>query len=159
MVQSAITGSLSNRVGRLQKGRQTASGWVGPITTITLFVFAAHLPAWWSSLSAGVPLPEALYAGCAKLAGGLSNGKPGPPVGSFLDVDLAPEEVDADFSRQALPEQESLGTIGLWCALHGDSIFEAGMHHLAVRCDFHRLNNDIAKFGESFMATFSNFPS
>jgi hypothetical protein len=76
----------------------------------------------------------------------------------FLDVDLAPEEVATDFSKQELPEQDRLGTIGLWCALHGDSIFEAGMHHLAARCDFQRLDADIAELGERFMAPFSDFP-
>jgi hypothetical protein len=66
--------------------------------------------------------------------------------------------VSTDFSRQELPEQEQLGTIGLWCALHGDSIFEAGMHHLAARCDFCKLDADIARRGEQFMAPFSDFP-
>ncbi|ABA89679.1 hypothetical protein Pcar_2440 [Syntrophotalea carbinolica DSM 2380] len=76
----------------------------------------------------------------------------------FLDVDLAPEEVETDFSREELPERETLGTVGLWCALHGDSIFAAGMHHIAARCDFHRLSADLARLGIPFMAPFSDFP-
>jgi hypothetical protein len=76
----------------------------------------------------------------------------------FLDVDLAPEEVNIDFSTQDLKDRETLGTVGLWCALHGDSILKAGMHHLAARFEFERLIEDIAKHDVRFMAPFSNFP-
>jgi hypothetical protein len=76
----------------------------------------------------------------------------------FLDVDLAPQEVETDFSREELPERETLGTVGLWCALHGDSIFAAGMHHLAIRCDFERLVCDLDRLGVKYMAPFSDFP-
>lgn len=75
----------------------------------------------------------------------------------FLDVDLAPEELDTDFAREKLPERQALGTVGLWCALHGDSIFDAGMHHLAARCDFQRLIDDLARHGVAYMAPFSDF--
>lgn len=76
----------------------------------------------------------------------------------FLDVDLAPEEVNIDFSTRNLQDRETLGTVGLWCALHGDSFFKAGMHHLAARYDFERLASDIVKQDVRFMAPFSNFP-
>ena len=73
----------------------------------------------------------------------------------FLDVDLAPQEVQTDFSGERLPERDFLGTVGLWCALHGDSIFGAGMHHLAARCDFNRLIADLAPKGVAYMAPVS----
>jgi 4-hydroxyphenylpyruvate dioxygenase-like putative hemolysin len=76
----------------------------------------------------------------------------------FLDVDLAPEEVATEFSREELRERDQLGTVGLWCALHGDSILKAGMHHLAARFDFERLISDLARSGVGYMAPFSNFP-
>ncbi len=76
----------------------------------------------------------------------------------FLDVDLAPEEIEADFSSEALPEREDLGTVGLWCALHGDSILGAGMHHLAAQFRFERLMEDLARHGVPYMEPFSNFP-
>ncbi len=76
----------------------------------------------------------------------------------FLDVDLAPEEVATEFSREELTDRDQLGTVGLWCALHGDSILLAGMHHLAAQFDFTRLTSDIARFGVGYMAPFSNFP-
>lgn len=75
----------------------------------------------------------------------------------FLDVDLAPEEVATEFSRE-LKDMDQLGTVGLWCALHGDSILEAGMHHFAARFDFERLIADLARSGVGYMAPFSNFP-
>lgn len=76
----------------------------------------------------------------------------------FLDVDLDPHEMDLDFSRDNLEEREQLGTIGLWCAMHGDSILKAGMHHLAGRFAFEKLHADMDRCGVKFMAPFSNFP-
>lgn len=75
----------------------------------------------------------------------------------FLDVDLSPKEVDIDFSRNILPERETLGTIGLWCALHGDSILQAGMHHLEAQFEFDRLRDDLAGEGVDMMQPFSDF--
>jgi hypothetical protein len=51
----------------------------------------------------------------------------------FADVDLRPDETEIDFSEQSLPPASQLGTVGLWCALHGDSLLQAGMHHLEAR--------------------------
>ncbi len=75
----------------------------------------------------------------------------------FLDVDLAPDEVAVDFASQELREKDELGTVGLWCALPGDSILNAGMHHLAANFIFDRLTKDIKEFGVEFMAPFSDF--
>lgn len=61
----------------------------------------------------------------------------------FIDVDHSPD---------------TLGTVGLWCALHGDSILEGGMHHLEAQFSFDLLKEDLAKRGISFMPPFSNFP-
>jgi hypothetical protein len=76
----------------------------------------------------------------------------------FLDVDLAPEEVATEFSQEELKDRDQLGTVGLWCALHGDSILQAGMHHFAARFDFERLIADLARSGVGYMPPFSNFP-
>jgi hypothetical protein len=75
----------------------------------------------------------------------------------FLDVDLAPDEVGVDFAATPLEERDSLGTVGLWCALHGDSMLKAGMHHLAANFGFRALTKDLLPFGVEFMAPFSNF--
>lgn len=76
----------------------------------------------------------------------------------FADVDLLPEEVSGDYAAQRLPETGRLGTVGLWCALHGDSFLQAGMHHLEARFDFDRLRDQLAGEGVATMKPFSDFP-
>lgn len=149
-----------NCVGRLQKSRQDSLGlgWANHDhhTFRSSRRNFARLVELFTLL--GFHCRERFYAGQEAGWGAQVMENPTAGLSLFLDVDLAPEEVSTDFSREELPEQERLGTIGLWCALHGDSIFEAGMHHLAARCDFLRLDADIAKHGERFMAPFSDFP-
>lgn len=76
----------------------------------------------------------------------------------FLDVDHAKHELGTDFAHQELPELNDLGTIGLWCALHGDSILKAGMHHLEAQFMFDDLKASLAKTGIQMMEPFSSFP-
>lgn len=76
----------------------------------------------------------------------------------FLDVDLAPHEIVKDFAKQPLPDIKQLGTVGLWCELHGDSIQHAGMHHLEAQFMFDELSEDLAERGIKMMNPFSNFP-
>lgn len=76
----------------------------------------------------------------------------------FLDVDLHPGEIDIDFAHKTLPEKDKLGTIGLWCALHGDSILKAGMHHLEAQFSFQDLKEDLSHLGIRMMDPFSDFP-
>lgn len=75
----------------------------------------------------------------------------------FLDVDLDPHELEIDFSHHAIPALPHLGTIGLWCELHGDSILKAGMHHLEAQFMFEQLTNDLHHFGIGMMEPFSDF--
>lgn len=76
----------------------------------------------------------------------------------FLDVDLAAHELEVDFSHHPLPKLNQLGTIGLWCELHGDSILKAGMHHLEAQFMFSELTQDLAHIGVGMMQPFSDFP-
>jgi hypothetical protein len=77
----------------------------------------------------------------------------------FADLDLAPEEATEDFAHQALPDLPRPGTVGLWVALHGESILEAGMHHLEAQFDFDALRDGLkAEAGIETMPPFSNFP-
>jgi 4-hydroxyphenylpyruvate dioxygenase-like putative hemolysin len=101
---------------------------------------------------------ERFYAGAEAGWGAQVMENPAAGLTLFLDVDLAPEEVATEFSREELGERDQLGTVGLWCALHGDSILRAGMHHLAAQFDFERLIADLARHGVGYMAPFSNFP-
>ena len=75
----------------------------------------------------------------------------------FSDVDLFSGETDFDFAHKGLEHRKKLGTVGLWIALHGESILQAGMHHLEGRFDFEKLRNDLPKQGASFMNPFSYF--
>lgn len=76
----------------------------------------------------------------------------------FLDVDLAHDELEVDFAHHPLPDLNKLGTIGLWCALHGDSILKGGMHHLEAQFMFDELVNDLKVHGVTMMDPFSSFP-
>ncbi|MCG8448952.1 MAG: hypothetical protein MI725_05150 [Pirellulales bacterium] len=76
----------------------------------------------------------------------------------FADVDLLPEEITGDIAHNALAARRELGTVGLWCALHGESLFQAGMHHLECQFDFDACRAQLAEVGVETMAPFTNFP-
>lgn len=75
----------------------------------------------------------------------------------FADVDLMPDETRLDFSTTKLPPAPRLGTVGLWVGLHGESLLEAGMHHLEARFDFPRLREQLLECGVNMMSPFSDF--
>ena len=105
----------------------------------------------------GLQKRERFYAGAE--AGWGAQVLESPPVGIvvFADVDLRPDEVNEDYAAKRLPVGGALGTVGLWCALHGDSFLQAGMHHLEARFDFVRLRDQLAHAGVGTMAPFSDF--
>ena len=77
----------------------------------------------------------------------------------FADLDLAPEEASYDFAHDALPELPRPNIVGLWVGLHGESILEAGMHHLEAQFDFDALKADLkSEAGIEVMKPFSDFP-
>ena len=75
----------------------------------------------------------------------------------FADVDLSPEELAGDFAHDPLPPQPQPGTVGLWCALHGEAFLQAGMHHLECQFDFDASRKQLAAVGVESMAPFTNF--
>lgn len=76
----------------------------------------------------------------------------------FTDVDLNPEETSLDFAHQPFTMSETkLGTVGLWIGLHGESILQAGMHHLEARFVFEKLTTDLNSSGVEVMQPFSHF--
>lgn len=106
----------------------------------------------------GFDLREKFYAGEEAGWGAQVVEHPGIGVALFLDVDLSPDELDIDFLTQELPHRQEMGTVGLWCALHGDSILEAGLHHLAVLSDFERLTETLKTEQVGMMDAFSTLP-
>jgi hypothetical protein len=106
----------------------------------------------------GFGLRERFYAGAEAGWGAQVLEHPGNGGVIFADVDLAPAEVEIDFAASALAPRDELGTVGLWCALHGESVLVAGMHHLEGQFDFDRLRDDLAPLGVGHMKPFSDFP-
>ena len=75
----------------------------------------------------------------------------------FADIDLQKEEKKVDFVRQELKQANQFGTVGLWVELHGESILQAGLHHLAARFTFEKLRLDLTKLNINTMIPFSYF--
>lgn len=106
----------------------------------------------------GLGKRERFYAGDEAGWGAQVMEAPAGGIVVFADVDLQPGEVDIDFAAQPLAPLPALRTVGLWCALHGDSFLQAGMHHLEARFDFGCLRDQLAKAGIVTMKPFSDFP-
>lgn len=84
--------------------------------------------------------------------------QPNAGITIFADVDMSPEELLGDFAHEPMPTRSELGTVGLWCALHGEAFLEAGMHHLECQFDFTLLGQQLEKEGVGMMKPFSSFP-
>jgi hypothetical protein len=105
----------------------------------------------------GFRMRERFYAGAEAGWGAQVIEHPGCGGVIFADVDLAPDEVDLDFAHAELAPQRELGTVGMWCALHGESLLAAGMHHLEGQFSFTELSTDLAALGHESMRPFSDF--
>lgn len=78
---------------------------------------------------------------------------------TFNDVDLSPDELMGDFAHEPLSERKELGTVGLWCGLHGESFLQAGMHHLEAQFDFEALRKQLEEEASiKTMKPFTDFP-
>jgi hypothetical protein len=106
----------------------------------------------------GYELREMLYAG--DLAGWGSQVLEQPVLRStiFADVDLAPHELEIDFAHEELPELASHRRAGILSILHGESILECGLNHVAALYDQKALRAQLAREGILMMNPFSNFP-
>jgi hypothetical protein len=114
------------------------------------------LVAVWEKL--GFHCRERFYAGREAGWGAQVMEQPNAGIITFNDVDLTPDELMGDFSHDGLAERDRLGTVGLWCALHGDSFLQAGMHHLEAQFDFDSLVAQLAAQDVRTMKPFTNFP-
>ncbi len=105
----------------------------------------------------GLEERERFYAGDEAGWGAqvLENAEAGCVV--FADVDLLPNEKDVNLAVEPLRQSHKLGTIGIWCALHGDSIFTAGMHHLALRANHAALRSVLPRLKVPVMEPFSYY--
>lgn len=105
----------------------------------------------------GMKCRERFYAGAE--AGWGAQVMEHPDTGSmvFADVDLSQEEVLLDFAHDGLAPREHLGTVGLWCQLHGEAFLQAGLHHLEGQFDFEHASRTFERHGGT-MSPFTNFP-
>lgn len=149
-----------NTAGQIQKNRQDrlGMGWANH-DHHTFRSSRAHFPKLVQLFEMlGFHCRERFYAGKQAGWGAQVMENPRAKLVLFLDVDLTQEEVSIDFAHEKLPDSNHLGTIGLWCALHGDSILKAGMHHLEAQFQFEELRLDLKAFGVNLMEPFSYFP-
>ena len=147
-----------NRAGQLQHARQErmGMGWGNQDhhTFRSSRAAFAELMACFRTL--GFAARERFYAGEEAGWGAQVLEQPGAGVVVFADVDLEAAERDLDFAAAPLPPSERMSTVGVWCALHGESVLSAGMHHLEGQFDFDRLRDDLGRDGVGFMPPFSD---
>jgi hypothetical protein len=149
-----------NRAGRMQKHRQDqlGLGW-GNHDHHTFRCSREHfVDLVQFLLKLGFAKRERYYAGAEAGWGAQISEQPAARIVVFADVDLMPEETELDFSTHKLPPAPRLGTVGLWVGLHGESLLEAGMHHLEARFDFDFLRAQFMESGVNTMSPFSDFP-
>jgi len=149
-----------NRAARIQKGRQDALGlgWANHDhhTYRSSRRHFARLMAICESL--GFVCRERFYAGREAGWGAQVLEQPEMGIVIFADVDLSPEEVTADFAHQPLSHRTTLGTVGLWCGLHGEAFLQAGMHHLECQFDFTAAAEQLKTEQVNTMKPFTDLP-
>jgi hypothetical protein len=150
---------LRNRAGRIQKMRQDALGlgWANH-DHHTFRSSREAFPALLEILKTfGFQYREKFYAGSEAGWGAQVLEQPVCRLVVFADVDLNPEELELNFEKVDLKSFPEPGTVGLWCALHGESILEAGLHHLAARFSFRDLQRDLEREQVLMLPPFSEF--
>lgn len=148
-----------NRAGQIQKARQDklGFGWVNH-DHHTFRSSRQHFVDLMRVLEKlGFERRERYYAGAQAGWGAQILEQPVEGIVAFCDVDLEPADTEIDFSRQPLPPSKKLGTIGVWVGLHGESLLDAGMHHLECRFDYQVLRSQLADAGVNTMKPFSDF--
>ena len=150
-----------NRAGQVQKARQDrlGIGWANHDhhTYRSSREQFAPLIAFFEKL--GFACRERFYAGAQAGWGAQIVEQPNAKIVIFADVDLSPDEIMNDFPHEGLPPRKELGTVGLWCALHGEAFLQAGMHHLECQFDFEGLKHQLeTDAGVKVMKPFTNFP-
>lgn len=149
-----------NTAGRVQKQRQDrlGLGWANHDhhTYRSSRHCFARLIAFLEQL--GFRCRERFYAGREAGWGAQVIEHPVTGITIFADVDMSPEEVTQDFSHEGLPDRATLGTVGLWCALHGEAFLQAGLHHLECQFDYSATREQLQAAGIESMPPFTDLP-
>jgi hypothetical protein len=150
-----------NRAGQIQYERQNrlGLGW-GNHDHHTFRSSRENFPRLIAVLEKlGFRCRERFYAGHEAGWGAQVLEQPNAGITIFADVDLSPDEVAGDFAHEpVLAPRKELGTIGLWVGLHGESMLQAGMHHLECQFDFDALRAQLAAAHVGTMKPFTNMP-
>lgn len=150
---------IRNRAGQIQKRRQDkfGLGWANHDhhtfrnSRQTFHVLLQILKTF------GFQMREKFYAGKQAGWGAQVLEQPVCNLVVFADVDLSPEELELNFLKRPLPTRSQKGTVGLWCALHGESILDAGLHHLAARFNFAHVEHRLREEKVLMLPPFSQF--
>ena len=150
-----------NTAGRIQKDRQDAFGigWANQ----DHHTFDSSREHFYRTINIleqlGFECRELFYAGAGAGWGSQILEQPSLKSVIFADIDLAPEELDFDFAHdQGIKPLYPLRRAGLWCAMHGESMFEAGLNHLECMYDAKVFNELFAELDIPMMEPFSDFP-
>jgi hypothetical protein len=106
----------------------------------------------------GFECRERFYAGKQAGWGAQVLEQPQCGIVVFADVDLADDEVTEDFAHCPLADRDELGTVGLWCRLHGEAFLQAGLHHLECQFDYASACEQLETLGVPVMDPFTDFP-
>ena len=149
-----------NRAGQIQFARQErlGLGWANHDHHTYRSSRSCFAPLIAVCEKLGFQCRERFYAGKEAGWGAQVIEHPITGVTIFADVDLSPEELALDFSHIPLTSREELGTVGLWCALHGEAFLQAGLHHLECQFDFSETSNQLKEAGIETMPPFTDFP-
>lgn len=150
-----------NRAGQVQYARQQrlGLGWANHDhhTYRSSREHFVALVALWEKL--GFVCRERFYAGHEAQWGAQVMEQPATGITTFNDVDMSAEELMGDFSHHGFSEQrDRLGTVGLWCGLHGEAVLQAGMHHLEAVFDWASLTRQLQNQNIRTMNPFTTFP-
>ncbi|HAY78355.1 MAG TPA: hypothetical protein DCY79_00960 [Planctomycetaceae bacterium] len=149
-----------NAAARVQKQRQDAFGlgWANHDHHTYRSSRTCFMPLIACLERLGLRCRERFYAGREAGWGAQVLECPVTGIIVFADVDLSPTEVASDFAHEPLEPRSQLGTVGMWCQLHGESFLQAGMHHLECQFAFDAARQQLADAGVDTMAPFTDFP-
>lgn len=148
-----------NRAGQIQYARQNALGlgWANHDHHTYRSSRESFVPLIAFLEKLGFVCRERFYAGREAGWGAQVIEQPVAGITIFADVDMSPEELAQDFSHEPLPSRKELGTVGLWCALHGEAFLQAGMHHLECQFDFSATRDQLKQVGIDTMPPFTDY--
>ena len=135
-----------NRAARVQKARQDrlGLGWANHDhhTFRCSRRFFPRLIGMFET--AGLPRSASGSTPASTPAGARRSSSTRRPASSSSPTSTSPPRRPThDFAHHALPDLPRPNTVGLWVGLHGESILEAGMHHLEAQFDFDALRDGL----------------